>query len=105
MTSTLAPLQNPISRRRRRISGSPPTATHPRQPIPSVFKLHVDGSPQWLHEAKPHAFCMVLKYTVLRLSFNAPNYTPEAHQVANICRYAVSIARVNLKASHSGDPV
>ena len=33
--------------------------TQPRQPMPSLFRAQVDGSPQWLHESRSHAFCMV----------------------------------------------
>src|SRR6478752_4083441 len=59
ITSTEAPLQKPISKSRRRRSVSPPTATTlPQQPMPSLFKPHVSGVPQWLQPANEHAFCI-----------------------------------------------
>src|SRR5688572_28442166 len=59
ITSTLAPLQKPISSRRRRRSSSPPTAkTLPREQMPSSFGQQVSGLTHWLQAAKSHAFCI-----------------------------------------------
>src|SRR3954447_19556997 len=59
MTSTLAPLQKPISSNRRRTCGSPPTAkTLPLQPMPSWLRVQVSGEEHPLHAANPHAFCI-----------------------------------------------
>src|SRR3954452_4615952 len=59
MTSTLAPVQNPISSNRRRTSGSPPTAkTLPLHPMPSLLRAQVSGEVHPLQAANPHAFCI-----------------------------------------------
>src|SRR5258706_12797890 len=95
MTSTLAPLQKPISSRRRRISGSPPTdTTQPLQPMPSLFRPHESTEPVWLQPPKSQAFCI--------LNRSDPQYTGNPYPLEEVYLVETEFQRNSSAARNFG---